>query len=190
MKRMRISSRLAWLALAAALASGCGAGSGAGLEASAAEARAKAQRDWKIQVDWAGAKTDLALDRMDIFLVEEEESEPEIFEIHGEGAVLVGQLPMDVHVGYGAEFEKLVGKTIALQSYGGDPGEPKTSWVNLGGTQVPLTGGSVTIQKFTGHWDGSEGDKTYWGTVELRVNGASGEQTVRGKFAVNCVTWG
>jgi hypothetical protein len=178
------------LTLAAALAAGCDAGGGAGVEATAAAARAKAQRDWKLQLDWAGASTDLPLQRMDIYLVEEESQYPEIFEIHGEGAMLVGELPMDTHVGYEADYQKLVGKTVAIRPSGGDPREPKTSWVRLGGTQVPVSGGAFTIEKLTGKWEGSEGDRTYWGTLELRVPGADGERTVRGKFAVNCVTWG
>jgi hypothetical protein len=177
------------LALAMVVAAGCGAGS-PGVEAEAAAARAKAQGDWRLQLDWPGSQADLPLERMDIYLVEEEGDDPEIFEIHGPGAMLVGEFPMDVHVGYESDYQKLVGKTIPIRPSGGDPREPKTSFVRLGATQVPITGGRLTIERFTGTWEGSEGDKTYWGTLEIQVPGADGERTVRGKFAVHCVTWG
>jgi hypothetical protein len=180
---------LAGLVLFGALASGCDAGS-EGSEAQAAAARARAQREWKIQVEWAGAEREAVLDRMDIYLVEEEDEYPEIFEIHGAGAVLVGEFPLDTHVGYDGAYERLIGKTIEIRPRGGDPREPKTSWVRLDGTEIPVLGGTFTVQKFTGKWEGSEGDQTCWGTLELRVPGDGGEQTLRGKFAVNCVTWG
>jgi len=62
--------------------------------------------------------------------------------------------------------------------------------VTLSGTRLPVTGGSLTVEKVTGQWDGSEGDKTLWGTVELQVEGDDGARTLRGKFAVHAVTWG
>ena len=189
MRRIEVPVRVV-LALAALLVAGCGLQSDADLQANAAAARAKAEPTWKIRLESDGGVVDAKLERMDIFLTEDEDSEPEIFEIHGPDAVLVGTFPSDLHVGYEAEYGRAVGRTIPIEPTGGDPREPKTSWVRLDGMAVPVTGGTLTIQKVTGKWEGSEGDRTYWGTVELRVPGAGGERTVRGKFAVNCVTWG
>ena len=179
--------------MAAALAfaiAGCGFSSDADLTASAAAARAKAQTNWKLQLESETGAANATLERMDIFLTEDEDNESEIFEIHGPDAVLVGVFPSDLHVGYEAAYERAVGRTIPIQPNGGDPGEPKSSWVRLEGTPAPVSGGHITIEKVTGKWEGSEGDRTYWGTVELRVATSIGERTIRGKFAVNCVTWG
>jgi hypothetical protein len=127
---------------------------------------------------------------MDIYVVENEEAYPEIFEIEGEGAVLVGEFPMNIHVGYGEDWGKLFGVPIPIRASGGDPREPKTSWVRLNGAQVPVSGGTVTFEKITGKWNGSEGDKTLWGRIELRIPGADGERTVTGRIATHAVTWG
>jgi hypothetical protein len=191
MKRSTSRRTLAGLALAVSLAAGCG---GAGNEnvgaEAAAVARARAQRDWMMQLDWAGAQTQVPLQSMSIFLVEDETQHPEIFEISGSDAELVGEFPLDVHVGYEAAYDRLIGKAIEIRPSGGNPREPKNSWVRLGGVRMPVVGGSFTVEKLTGKWEGSEGDKTLWGTIELRVPAADGEQAVHGKIAVHCVTWG
>lgn len=176
-------------ALASALA-GCGFQTDAELTASAAAARAKAVPTWKVQLETATGTADASLERFDIFLTEDEENESEIFEMYGPDVMLVGVFPMDLHVGYSAQYEKALGRTIAIQPTGGDPREPKTSWVRIDGVPQPVAGGQIKIEKLTGKWEGSEGDRTYWGTVELRIATSTGERTVRGKFAVNCVTWG
>jgi hypothetical protein len=163
--------------LALAIA-GCGLNSDADLTTSAAAARAKAQPTWKIQLETATGTA------------EDEENESEIFEMYGPDAMLVGVFPSDLHVGYGSEYARAVDRRIAIQPTGGDPREPKTSWVRLDGVAQPVAGGELRIEKVTGKWEGSEGDRTYWGTVELRIPTSTGERTVRGKFAVNCVTWG
>lgn len=181
------------LVLAVALASaiaGCGFHSDAELTATAAAARAKAQTTWKMRLETATGSSDLTLERFDIYLTEDDQNEPEIFELYGPDVMLVGSFPMDLHVGYGAEYSRAVGRTIAIQPTGGDPGEPKSSFVRIGGVPQPISGGTITIEKLTGKWEGSEGDRTFSGTVELRIPGSSGERTVRGTFAVNCVTWG
>ena len=180
---------LALLGLAgAALCAGCGGS--AQVEAESAAARSAARLNWKLQLDWGGSTVEASLERMDIFVVEDETEHPEIFEIEGDGAVLVGEFPMSVHVGYSEDWSKLFGVPIPIRASGGDPREPKTSWVRLNGTQVPVSGGTVTFQKITGKWEGSEGDKTLWGTIELRIPGADGERTVTGSIATNAVTWG
>ena len=186
---LRLKRALILIALAgAALSAGCGGS--AQVEAQAAAARATARPTWKIQLDWAGSTVEASLERMDIFVVEDEESYPEIFQITGDDAVLVGEFPMSVHVGYGEEWKHIFGVPIPISASGGDPREPKTSWVRLNGMQVPVSGGTITFEKITGKWDGSEGDKTLWGTIELRIPGADSERTVTGRIATHAVTWG
>jgi hypothetical protein len=150
---------------------------------------AKSRLDWKLQVEWAGSTQELPIERFDIYLVEDEQ-DPEIFEMYGEGLMLVGEFPLDLHVDYGEKFEALIGRPIKLAPSGGDPGDLKQSFVTLGGMRVPVLGGTFTVEKISGKWAGSEGNKTVFGTIELRVPGADGETTVRGRFASNVVTWG
>ena len=170
-----------------ALTAGC-SGS-AKTEADAVAARAAASPNWRIQLDWAGATVEAKIERMDVYLVEDD-SYSEIFEIEGSDAVLVGEFPTNVHVGYGEDWGKLFGVPIPITASGGDPREPKTSWVRVNGMQVPVSGGTMVFEKITGKWNGSEGDKTLWGTIELRIPGADGDRSVRGKIAANAVTWG
>ena len=174
---------LAAMTFALLSASSCGL---ADTEATAAAARAKAQENWKLTIENAEP---LALERLDIFLVEDD-SDAEVFKLYGDDVTLVGEFPLSLHVGYEEDFSRLVGKTIALDAEGGDPSDPESAFVTLGGTRLPVTGGSLTVEKVTGKWDGSEGDKTLWGTVELQVEGDDGARTLRGKFAVHAVTWG
>lgn len=178
-----------WLsALCAGVIAGCGTGEDAGdTTASAAAARAGARSTWKLELEGAEA---LPLERMDIYLVENEHEDAEIFELYGADVILVGTFPRDVHVGYEEDLSKLVGRTIALQPSGGDPREPKNAWVRVAGVPFPVTGGSFTVEKVTGRWSGSEGDKTCHGTIELEVEGAEGRRKLRGRFAVHGVTWG
>jgi hypothetical protein len=193
MVREVLMNRTMRFVMAAALAfaaAGSGFQSDATLTASAAAARAKAQPNWKLKLETENGAANATLERFDIFLTEDEDHESEIFEIHGPDAVLVGVFPSDLHVGYEAAYERAVGRTLDIQPSGGDPGEPKSSWVRINGFPVPVAGGHITIDKVTGKWEGSEGDRTYWGTAELRIATSSGERTVRGRFAVNCVTWG
>ena len=189
MNRLQIQWALALMGLAGpALSAGC-AGSGT-VESQAAAAQAAARPSWKLQLDWAGSTVEAAIDRMDVYLVDDEKEYPEIFEIAGEDVVLVGEFPMSAHVGYGQDWGNIFGVAIPIRPSGGDPSEPKTSWVRLHGTQVPVSGGTITFQKITGTWDGSEGNKTLWGTIELRIPGADGDRTVTGRTATHAVTWG
>ncbi len=150
--------------------------------------REKSKADWKLVLEDGGAKSEMAIERMDIYLAED--GYPEIYELHGPGVMLVGEFPRDVRVDYEEKFENLIGKPVAVQASGGDPREPKSSSVTLGGTGTLVTGGTISVQKVTGKWPGSDGNKTLWGTIEVRIPGANGERTVRGKFATHAVTWG
>jgi hypothetical protein len=188
-RRTGIAPSLVLTAIAVALSlHGCSAPAGDDA-ARAARDREQAESGWKLAIEDGGQAHELALGRMDIYLTEDE-AYPEIFEILGEGVTLVGEFPAGVRVDYDEDFEKLVGQAIPVSASGGDPREPKSSSVTLGPLAAPVTGGSFTVEKVTGRWSGSEGDKTLHGTIELRIPSADGERTVRGRFAVHAVTWG
>jgi hypothetical protein len=176
--------------LAVVLVAGCSLDVGVGDDAAvAARDREASKADWKLVVEHGGGQHEMAIERMDIYLTESEEY-PEIFEIHGDGLTLVGTFPPEVRVDYEEAFERLVGKPVVILSSGGDPREPKASSVTLDGQSVPVSGGSFTVERVSGKWAGSEGNKTVRGTIELVIPGASGDQTVKGKFGAHAVTWG
>jgi hypothetical protein len=132
--------------------------------ATATQSRASAEASWKLEIDGTG----LVLERMDIYLVENE-SEPEVFTLRGDDVTLVGEFPRGVHVGYEENLERLIGQTVTLLTKGGNPREPAQGYVTITGRQVPVVGGTLRVEKVTGTWDGTDGDKTLWGTVELTV---------------------
>jgi len=179
-------SNICRLASAALIVLAFGCSNGANEQQAAAD-REKASQTWKLELD--GSSDQLALRKMDIYLTEDDDY-PEIFEIVGDGVTLVGFFPMDLHVGYEEDFAKLIGKPIPFLPRGGDPREEKTSAVQMNGLDYPVVGGTFTVEKITGKWAGSEGDKTVHGTLELKIPGADGERTVRGRFATNIITWG
>lgn len=183
---VRILTRAA-LVLTLGLGAGCSGGGGD--PDSAARDREKSKAEWVLVIEDGGAKSELPTEVMNIFLSENDD-DPEPFEIVGTGVALAGSIPAAMRVGYGEEFAKLVGKPIPLAANGGDPSEPKSSSVTLNGVRYPVAGGTFTVERLSGKWEGSEGNRTLHGTVELRVVGADGERTVRGTMAVHAVTWG
>ena len=167
--------------LGAALSMACGSP-----QPTAAEARERAQASWKLEIDGTDA---LVLEQMDIYLVEDE-SEPEVFKLYGDGVTLVGEFPSGLHVGYEEMLDRLIGRSVSLVIEGGDPREPAEGYVTIGGRQVPVVGGTLTVNKVTGTWDGNDGDKTLWGTAELTLEEDGVQRTIRGTFAVHAVSWG
>ena len=161
-------------------------------EAVAAAARAKAMQNWKLALDFEGNALEYPLERLDIFLFDSDDPErwPETFELSGDGVTLVGILPVGAQVGYGEALENLVGKTVAIGTYGGDPHDEQHSSIRLAGIRVPVAGGSITFRKVTGDWSGSGGDKTVWGTLRVEVQGADGLRELEGAFAAHVVSWG
>jgi hypothetical protein len=181
MKRCTTATLAATLCATALSSVGCGS-----TEATAAEARARAEATWKLEIQGTDP---LALERMDIYLVEDE-SEPEIFKLYGDEVTLVGEFPEDLHVGYGEALDRLIGRRIELSAEGGDPREPSDAYVTIDGRQLPVKGGTLEVNRVTGSWNGADGDKTLWGTVELSVEDGGVPRTIRGTFAVHAVSWG
>jgi hypothetical protein len=168
-------------ALALAAVTACGGGS-------SEEPAARRSAAWKLVLEVEGATHELPLERMDIFLTEDEW--PEIFEIHGDGVTLVGEFPAGVRVDYDEAFENLIDQPIAIRPHGGDPRDEKQSQVDLDGIGASVSAGTFTVERTSGSISGADGDKTLHGTIELRVQDANGERTIRGRFATHAVTWG
>lgn len=178
--------------LVAATLAGCGM-EGGNDAAQAAHDREKSKAEWKLVVEWAGSEHEMPVERMDIYVNDDDDDdEPynEIYEMVGDQMTLVGEFPAGLEVGYGEEFGKLIGRTVTISPSGGDPREPRSSFVTLSGTRVPVLGGTFTVEKTGGKWSGHDGNKTLWGTIELRIPSADGETTIRGRFASHAVTWG
>jgi len=178
MRRTHIAGWLGSAAGVAALVAACSPG---GDSAAAARDREQSKAEWKLVLDDG---RELPLERMDIYLTEE--GYPNIFEITGAGVTLVGALPLGVTPDYEENFDRLIGETITIEARGGDPREPKASAITLGGTVTAVSGGSFTVERVSGKWQGPDGNKTLHGTIELRTAGG----TIRGRFAVHAMTLG
>ena len=149
-----------------------------------------AQRTPALRLMVGQEEVTLPLEMMDIFLVEEY-SYPETFEMRGPGVLLVGEFPLDVHVGYEANLEVLRGRDIALQPSGGGSFEPKASILKLpGGARLAVLGGRFMVDQSTGPREGVKGDGTLSGRISIQVQDASGLMTLEGDFSVPATTWG
>jgi hypothetical protein len=145
---------------------------------------------WALTLEIDGQPMSVPLEIMNVFLVEDE-SENEIFEILGDGVALVGEIPAAAQVGYGERWEALFDRGIPLHTSGGDVREPKQAFVQLPGRgSLRVLGGEIFPEGVSGKMQGIEGDRTLSGRVELRVETDAGPETLRGTFAVHCVTWG
>ena len=83
-----------------------------------------------------------------------------------------------------------VGMATAARFRRGDPRDPKTSKITIDGIEERVPAGSFTVQRLSGKWSGSEGDRTLHGTIELRIRGIGGERTLRNRFGAHAVSWG
>jgi hypothetical protein len=146
--------------------------------------------DWQLAFEYGGNAVTVPLEHLHVYLVDNEASDPEVFEIAGTGVALTGTFPMNAHVGYGEHWDVLFGKTIAIAASGG-ASEDIISYVQLpDGTKAFVIEGSMVPEKIEGKTSGLEGDMTLVGTFTLRVRTGSGEEDLAGRFAVHCVTLG
>ncbi len=137
-----------------------------------------------------GGSVKIPLRILNVFLVEDG-TEPEVFEILGEGVRLVGEFAPGAGVGYDEKWEVLFGKEIPLLPEGGDPRGPAGGILTLPGRPAwPVLGGSIRIERRTGTYIGVEGDTMLHGRVTVRVSTDAGERTLEGTFSVQGVIWG
>jgi hypothetical protein len=182
---MRIPKASLWVAGWLAAAPGLVACSSGG------ESKGTVDRDeWKLVFTYDGAEIELPLESMDVYLVEDEDQYPEVFEIAGSGVALTGTFPMECHVGYDENWRVLFGRTITVDANGGAR-DDIISYVQMpDGSKAFVVSGSLVPEKVEGKMQGSEGDVTLSGTFTLRIRTALGEEEIAGRFAVHCLTWG
>jgi hypothetical protein len=159
-------------------------------EEEAAKDRAAAQATWAVTLKVDGADVRLPLKSMNVLLFKDEEyakANPSAFEIEGQGIHLIGEIAPADDVGYGEKWEKLLGKTLAIKASGEFHRDHVDSKITLANSEVAVTGGSMVVEKFTGKWSGSEGNKTLSGRIKLTLQDG---RTLEGTFAVHAITWG
>jgi len=144
---------------------------------------------WELTLSGDGTTVTLPLHIMNVYLVEDHRY-PETYELEGDGVVLAGEFPLDVHVDYDEAWEKLLGKSVAIKPKGGADGATESMLTLPGYGRLKVVGGSFTSEKYSGKYAGLEGDLTLSGSITIRVQTASGEKEYSGRFAVQCVSWG
>ncbi len=174
-------TRFARLLIAATLLVACSGGD------RTSESRSE---NWRLTFTYRGEEVVLPLEHLHLYLVDDEASEPEVFEIAGPGVALTGRIPMDTHVSYDERWNLLFGKTIPIEASGG-VSENIISYIQLpDGTKAFVIDGSLVPEKIEGKISGLDGDMTLVGTFTMRVRTGMGEEAIAGKFAVHCVTLG
>lgn len=141
----------------------------------------------KLVIDLDGSSMPVSLETMEVWLTDDP-SRPERFEISGDGIAIVGVFPRDVRVDYDENWQVLIGRSIPLSGWGGDPRYEKPAVLTVPGVgQFRVVGGSFTVERIEAGWNG---ETPLIGTIELRVRAAVGEKSLHGTFAVKAMTWG
>lgn len=170
------------------LLAGCGGGSE---EEDVAKDRAASAAHWAVILKVDGADVRLPLKVMNVLLFKDDEyakSHPSAFEIEGEGISLIGEIAAADNVDYGEHWERLIGKTLKILSAGEFHRERVESKLTLPGKpEAIVSDGSMLVEKVTGKWSGSQGNKTLSGKITLTLQDG---RTLQGTFAVHAVTWG
>jgi hypothetical protein len=179
--------RLLMLALGLLCAAGCGLSE----EADAAKDRESSKATWALVLKVDGADVKIPLKAMNVLLFKDEEyakQNPSVFQIEGSGVQLIGEIAAADNVDYGEHWERLIHKMLTIKASGEFHRDPVDSKIALPGTpEIAVTGGTMFVEKFTGKWSGSEGNKTLSGKITLQL---SDGRTLEGTFAVHAVTWG
>jgi hypothetical protein len=160
-------------------------------EEDAAKDRAASMAGWAAVLKVDGADVRIPLQVMNVLLFKDEEyakANPSAFEIEGQGLHLIGEIAAADDVGYGEKWDKLIGKTLTIKASGEFHRDHVDSKLTLPGKpEVAVTGGSLLVEKFTGKWSGSQGNKTLSGKIKLTLQDG---RTLEGTFSVHAVTWG
>ena len=179
--------RLLMLALTLLCAAGCGMSE----EASAAKDRESSKATWALVLKVDGADVKIPLKVMNVLLFKDEEyakQNPSVFQIEGNGVHLIGEIAPADNVDYGEHWERLINKMLTIKASGEFHRDPVDSKIALPGTaEIAVTGGTMFVEKFTGKWAGSDGNKTLSGKITIQL---SDGRTLEGTFAVHAVTWG
>ena len=147
-------------------------------------------KEGSLSLKYDGKDVPVKVEVMDVFLIdpEYENKYPETFDLRGPDVELVGKFPMDVRVGYGEEFEKMIYHTVYI-SESADPegrGEKSSKLTLPGIGAIGVTGGTIVVQKVLGQ-NPSGGGKIISGRISLDLaSGGSAE----GTFVFLAKTWG
>ena len=167
------------------------AGCGGSEEEDAAKDRAASQATWAVILKVDGADVRWPLKVMNVLLFKDEEvakANPSAFEIEGQGVHLIGEIAPADDVGYGEKWDRLIGKTLKIKASGEFHRDQVDSKLNLPDQpDLPVTGGTMVVEKVAGKWTGSQGNKTLSGKIRLTLHDG---RTLEGTFAVHAVTWG
>jgi len=167
----------------AALATSCGGGGGGG-------AASGDGGQWKLVLMRHGSSVVVPVDAMNVYLSEDEFS-PEQFAIQGSNVALLGAFPPGMKVGYGENWNVLMGKTLIVAPEGMTADGSGESFIRLAdGERASVLSGTVMFEKVTGENPGQDGDITLSGRVVLVVRGSGGTENLIGTIAVHGVTWG
>ena len=179
--------RIPMLALGLLCAAGCGMSD----EAAAAKDRESSKATWALVLKVGGADVRIPLKAMNVLLFKDEEyakQNPSVFQIEGDGVNLIGEIAAADNVDYGEHWERLLNKTLTIKASGEFHRDSVDSKIALpGASEVAVTSGTMFVEKFSGKWSGSEGDKTLLGKISLHL---SDGRTLEGTFVVHAVTWG
>ena len=182
-----LGARLLLLALSLLCAAACGMSD----EAAAAKDRESSMASWALILKVDGADVKIPLKAMNVLLFKDEEharQNPSVFQIEGSGVQLIGEIAADSNVDYGEHWERLINKTLTIKASGEFHRDAVDSKIALpGAPEIAVTGGTMFVEKFSGKWAGSEGNKTLTGKITLQLRDG---RTLEGTFAVHAVTWG
>ena len=169
----------------------CAAGCGMSEEAAAAKDRESSKATWALVLKVDGADVSIPLKVMNVLLFKDEEyakQHPSVFQIEGSGVQLIGEIDAADNVDYGEHWERLVNKTLTIKASGEFRRDAVDSKIALPGTpEIAVTGGTMFVEKYSGKWAGSDGNKTLLGKISIQL---SDGRTLEGTFAVHAVTWG
>ena len=169
----------------------CPVGCGISEEAAAAKDRESSKATWALVLRVDGADVRIPLKVMNVLLFKDEEyakQNPSVFQIEGSGVHLIGEIAAADNVDYGERWERLVNKMLTIKASGEFHRDPVDSTITLpGAPEIAVTGGTMFVEKYTGKWSGSEGNKTISGKITIQL---SDGRTLEGTFAVHAVTWG
>jgi hypothetical protein len=132
-----------------------------------------------------GVEIPFAMGQLHVYLVDDDKF-PESFEFEGDGVKLVGKIPLDLRIGYGEDWDRLVGHPIPF-SRSSDEMETVSEIRMPGEAVYPVTEGAFTIQDVG---DSRDGKTAVTGEIWLRCAAPEGERVFRGTFKVMGATWG
>jgi hypothetical protein len=134
-------------------------------------------------LDPEGRKLKVSVKEMEIYLISPgyQDKYPETFEINGPDLELVGTFPMNVKVGYGEHFDKMIDQTIDIAPSGNPRGHRNIdSHITIPGeTQAYVEGGTLRVTEVDG--------KILQGKITLDLEGG---KTFSGTFVFKAMTWG